>query len=346
MRYLYPHGKKYFLTIILIVGCVLVGICQDTHLSQFWLSPTSINPATAGFFDGNVRLGAYYRTQWRAISEPYQTAGLEVDLPLKKRVRQQDIFSMGINVDYDIAGDSKYSTIQGMMSLAYAHALNHLNNHFLMGGISAGCVQRSWSYSLLKFDEQYQNGTYDPHILITEQFPSNGLLFFDCGAGLAWFYQPSLSARYQAGFSMYHFNRAKISLYKDDDVRLPIKYISYFWCALGVRDNMELQPSIFFARQAKYQEIQLGMAYAYFFHFDSKWYINQLNIGLYYRWGDAIYLAIGGEWRRLTLGISYDFNVSKLMKASEARGSVEVNLSYIFKTYKVPRAKSIPCYLF
>ena len=340
MRY-----KTCFLYLVFIlINLKLLG--QDVHLSQFWLSPVSINPAVAGFFDGNARVGVYYRNQWRAISKPYQTMGAFADMPLKKRVRQQDIFSMGINIDFDQAGDSKYTSLQGSLSFAYAHALNRLNNHFIMGGITLGGVQRSWNYSQLKFDEQYHNGIYDPHIPLSEVFARNKFIFFDCGAGIAWFYQPTIEHTMQAGIGVFHLNRAHISLYKDDNIRLPIKVLAHFMGSFTVHSSIALEPNVYYAIQQKYQEFQIGLNFVYLFRFDVKWYINKFFVGLYYRWNDAVYLSTGGEWRRVKLGICYDFNVSKLTKASHVRGGIEINLSYIFKTEHTPRQQRIPCYIF
>ncbi len=339
--------KHKTITIVVVLCCISSIIMgQDIHLSQFWLSPVSINPATAGFFNGTARIGTYYRNQWSAISKPYQTVGIFADMPLKKRYRQQDIFSMGVNIDYDQAGDSKYASAQGMLSFAYAHALNTRNNHFLMGGLTIGAVQRSWDYSRLKFDEQYADGMYNPDIPLSEVFTQNSFWFMDCGAGLAWYYQPCMEHSMQAGVSVYHLNRAHISLYKDDNIRLPIKTLLYYTGTFGVHTSIALEPSIYYAIQAKYQELQIGMNVAYLFHFDSRWYINRFNIGIYYRWNDAVYISTGGEWRRIRLGISYDFNVSKLTQASHARGGVEINLSYIFKSEHTPKQHRIPCYLF
>ncbi len=335
-----------------IIAIAMLGVftmClygQDTHLSQVWLAPIATNPASAGFFEGTARLGAYYRTQWRAISKPYQTVGVYSDFAIKKRPRQKDIFSMGVTIEYDMAGDSKFSTGQANVMFAYAHAINGNNDHFLMGGVSVGGVQRTWDYSQLKFDEQYLNGLYDPSVPLSEVFAGNTFYFFDCAMGLQWAYRVSSDCFLSAGASVYHLNMPHISLYKDDNIRLPILFSAQFNATFSVKANSELSPMIYYGKQAKYQEFILGLTYSYVFHFDSKWYVNKFNIGLYHRWNDALFLSIGGLWRDVNFGLCYDFNVSKLSKASRARGSFEINVSYIIKTHHIPRPKSIPCYWF
>ncbi len=334
--------------ILVVIFCwvPLTLVSQDIHISQFWISPIAINPAAAGFFDGNVRIGAYNRTQWRAISKAYQTMGVSADLPLIKRPGKQDLFGVGVTLDYDQAGDSKYTTIQGNLMLSYAHALTARNNNFLMGGITLGGAQRSWSYSELQFDEQWQNGIFDPNAGNSETFYGNNYWMGDIGLGVQWFYQPGFLSFYQVGFSVYHLNRPKISMLKDEDIRLPVKWAIHAVTSIEVHPDIAIIPVGYLAFQDKYRELLLGASYSHTLPIDVKGFRNKANIGLFYRWNDAIYLAAGMEWRRLTFSISYDFNVSKLSRASNARGGIEIVVSYIIKKKRYLKQKAIPCPIF
>jgi type IX secretion system PorP/SprF family membrane protein len=319
---------------------------QDIHISQFWVSPVAINPAAAGFFDGNVRLGAYNRTQWRAISKAFQTVGVSTDFPLIKRPGKQDLFGMGVTVDYDQAGDSKYTTIQGNVMLSYAHALTRRNNHFLMGGIMLGGAQRSWAYSQLYFDDQWQNGMFNPDIGNSETFYGSNYWLADVGVGVQWFYQPDFLTFFQAGCSVYHLNKPRISMLKDGNIRLPVKWVTHVVTSVELHPDIAIVPVLYFAYQDIYREFLLGASYSHTLPIDVKGFRNKANIGLFYRWNDAIYLAAGMEWRRLTFSISYDFNVSNLAQASHGRGGIEIALSYIIKKKRYLRQKAIPCTVF
>ena len=321
-------------------------MCQDIHFSQFWLAPVNINPAAAGFFEGDARLMAYNRTQWRAISKAYQTVGVSADFPLMKRPNKQDIFGMGITLDYDQAGDSKYRTFQGNLMFSYARALNYRNNNFLMGGIFVGGGQRSWSYSDLIFDEQFQNGVFNPNVPNTETFYGNNFWFADMGLGIQWFYQPDFLEFYQVGFSVSHLNRPKITMLKNDNIRLPVKFTAHASVSIALHSSIALIPSAYLSFQKKYREFLLGTTYSHSLPIDVYGYVNKVNIGLYYRWNDAVYLAAGMDWRRFKLSISYDFNVSKLSMASNARGGVEIIVSYSIKKKKHIKRKAIPCSVF
>ncbi len=268
------------------------------------------------------------------------------DLPLLKRPSKQDIFGLGITLDYDQAGDSKYTTIQGNLMLSYARALNYRNNNFLMGGIYFGGSQRSWSYSQLVWDEQFQNGIFNPDIPNTETYFGTNFWFADMGLGIQWFYQPDFLDYYQVGFSVSHLNGPKISMTKDDDIRLPVKFTAHATVSIAVHSSIAIIPSAYLSFQKKYREILFGATYSHSLAIDVKGFINKMNIGLYYRWNDAIYLAAGMDWRRFKFSISYDFNVSRLSKASHARGGVEIIVSYIIKKKRYIKKKAIHCAVF
>jgi type IX secretion system PorP/SprF family membrane protein len=331
----------------LVFSWIPLGLLsQDIHISQFWLSPVAINPAAAGFFDGDIRLGIYNRTQWRAITKAYQTVGVAGDFPLVKRPGKQDLFGMGVSLDYDQAGDSKYTTIQGNLMLSYAHALTSRNNHFLMGGIMLGGVQRSWGYAQLRFDEQWKDGMFNPNIGNNETFYGTNYWIADLGLGIQWFYQPDFLTFFQAGFSVYHLNTPTITMLNDGDVHLPVKWGTHVVTSIEVHPDIAIIPVLYFAYQDIYREFLLGVSYSHTLPIDVKGFKNTVNIGLFHRWKDALYLSAGMEWRRLTIGISYDFNLSDLIQASHARGGVEIALSYIIKKRKYLRQKAIPCTVF
>ena len=66
----------------LYIGILLsiAGWSQDIHFSQFNVAPMVYSPASTGLFDGDVRFIANQRSQWRAVTIPYNTIGASVDL--------------------------------------------------------------------------------------------------------------------------------------------------------------------------------------------------------------------------------------------------------------------------
>lgn len=69
---------------LMLAGCCLAWgglavLAQDIHFSQFFNTPYAQNPANIGQFDGDYRMGAVYRQQWRSVTIPYSTFGMGAD---------------------------------------------------------------------------------------------------------------------------------------------------------------------------------------------------------------------------------------------------------------------------
>lgn len=329
-------------------GCFCMNVrAQDVHHSQFWMNPIAVNPAAAGFFNGDFRGGTYYRNQWLSVTVPYQTSGLWADAPVLKRTVHQDILGAGLSLDLDRAGDAKYTTFQADACASYIKALNRRNSHFLSFGLMLGFAQKQLNPDELMHDDQYQGGQYQPGLPTQETYASTSFSYADLGLGAQWFYTLRSGTDFQAGVSVLHLNRPPQSLLKDESIRLPVKYTGQFSVRLPMGgEESYLQPSLYLCRQDVYAEIMAGLLGSYAFHFDQKGYVNALIGGLDYRLGDALYVVAGGRWRNFQLLVSYDFNISSLRKASNGRGGVEVNLQYIYKKPRVFHRHKIPCPIF
>ena len=65
------------LAMLVLLAVAAVG--QDIHFSQFARSPMNLNPGMSGRFEGDWRLVANSRQQWRSVSNPYRTFGGSFD---------------------------------------------------------------------------------------------------------------------------------------------------------------------------------------------------------------------------------------------------------------------------
>src|ERR1041385_2315460 len=132
---------------------------QDIHFSQINETPMHLNPANTGLFDGLFRVTLNYRSQWASMGHPYTTAAAAFDMPL---IFQKNRAYMGVGAFLyrDQAGDSKFGTFQGLLSVSGIVPLNDFSK--LSAGIQGGYSQRSATISDLQWENQYINGSYDP----------------------------------------------------------------------------------------------------------------------------------------------------------------------------------------
>jgi hypothetical protein len=59
-----------------------------------------------------------------------------------------------------------------------------------------------------------------------------------------------------------------------------------------------------------------------------------LLLGMYLRNQDAIFIQLGLQIQKFIGSINYDINTSKLTKASNGRGALEINLQYLWSRKK------------
>ena len=93
---------------------------QDIHFSQFYMSPLNLNPAMTGVMNCKTRFVANYRNQWASVlkANAYNTYSASYDQ--KVPVGREDYFGIGGSLWGDVAGESRFGTTQGRLSLSYS----------------------------------------------------------------------------------------------------------------------------------------------------------------------------------------------------------------------------------
>ena len=129
--------KKIYSLLILSLALTQVK-AQDIHFSQFFAAPMFINPAKTGFFDGNYRMTAIYRNQWRSVTVPYQTISGTLDFSIPTGFNKKDMFGIGMISYSDRAGDSHFTTNYFEGSIAYNKALDRWGKSYLGFGMQTG----------------------------------------------------------------------------------------------------------------------------------------------------------------------------------------------------------------
>lgn len=97
-----------FRKLLLISGLLLATVCvqaQDIHFSQFYMSPTNLNPALTGVMNCNGRFSFNYRSQWQSVlkTNAFNTTSASYDA--RTPVGRSDFFGYGLTLWGDQAGD-------------------------------------------------------------------------------------------------------------------------------------------------------------------------------------------------------------------------------------------------
>ncbi|MEI6122592.1 MAG: PorP/SprF family type IX secretion system membrane protein [Bacteroidota bacterium] len=335
--------KSILIVFFLFISGYLVA--QDVHYSQFYAAPLSLNPSNAGLIKGKFRVGLNSKSQWSSVTKPYQNISAYFDMQYLKRKYRKDAFGIGVVLDADIAGDSKFSTISTGVALSYIKSFSRKNNNFFSVGLMPSLVQRSINFSKLYYDNQYNGSQYDPTIDPGEQFNRRNFLYFDLAVGMQWYYQFSRKTIYNAGLTISHITRPKMSFMDNKEIKLDAKYTLYGQASYSVGNDLDLNPSMLLSFQGPYAEVILGTLLKYNRSTQYRNY-TAINLGLYMRYADALIVVAGFDYYNINFGVSYDINLSRLKPASKVRGGFELSVNYIFNRNKYVRKKETPCPIF
>lgn len=330
--------EKYILIFIAFFAFLKVG-AQDMHFSHIHASPTHINPAYTGVFNGNVRLIMNYKNQWAGIGK-YNTAGFSGDFKVA-RLKNRDFFSMGASFYFDNAGDLNWRTYTGNLQLAYTKSLSSKRAHGLTLGLYAGVIQQSYDFTQARgFDTEPTNGLY-----------KNNVLTYDAGLGVSWFYQIGRYSQIYAGYGLHHVNRPNIST-RESLERLFMRHSVNVGLEWASKSRHALLPSFYFAKQGVHQEILVGTFYRYEINKSWKEQKQYFYLGAWARFHfvpkgydgiDAVVASIRYDHFNWRFTFSYDINISLFATATQGKGGPEVSIIYTHNSAKKGKNKVMFC---
>jgi len=304
---------------------------QDLHYSQYQLSPHTLTPALAGIFNGDHRFSGIFRNQWSSVPVDYTTitAGYDRRFMLGD---SKNFINFGVNLNIDQAGDLQYQLAQGGLSLGYTLALN--DNNLITPAVQLNFSQRSIDatqargFSSTGFLEQYLN--------------SGNVTQLSLGLGLNWRIQQTERTNIDLGAAVAHLNTPALS-FIDSTENTNRKLSLYGIGGFELTEKADLKIRGLGQFQGATQFLLGGGV---------KLYLNQqrgkqlaLEIAGNYRLGDALYPNFIVYYNNLTVGLSYDINISDFTVATNNRGGPEIAIQYIIKSVKpLKDFKACPIY--
>lgn len=329
--------KRFCFGIAVYFFAVASAPAQDIHFSQFNENPMHINPAYTGLFDGLFRATINYRSQWASMGHPYTTAAAAFDMPLQLK-RNSSYIGVGAFLYRDQAGDSKFGTFQGLVSVSGIVPVNEYNK--LSVGIQGGYSQRSATIADLQWENQYINGTYDPTAPANEGNLLTSYPYADLSGGIAYQYRSVAGNlvgkdvfELNLGASVFHFNKPVEKFHQGGDVREDMRMVFHGQARIDFPDTKwSLRPSGYYMQQGKAHEILIGGLIRYRIKNGTKitnfFSESGVGLGVHYRFNDAIVPQLYYDLGDIFIGVSYDVNISKYSMASHMNGGFEVTLRY------------------
>ena len=312
---------------------------QDINFSQFYEMPTLRNPALAGIFKGDIRITSVYRSQWHQLLGQNSTTG--VGLETKSGINEftDNFYSLGLVVTNDVAGDAKLGKTQVLPSFAFHKSLSQYKNLFLSAGFMGGVVQQRFDASKLKFDDQFVNGSYSQTNATRQTFTNTNTIYWDMTAGLAISGDLGYKYKFYLGAAYSHFNQPKVAFDRNIDVRLNKKIAVNGGLSANVTDYDQLYIYADYFQQGGNTVAQGGLLYKHNLMQQIEEPNYSISVGVFHRLNDAVIPVVKLDYLKVSVGVTYDVNISKLSTAAQLRGGAEVTLSY--KTFLNTRNSSL-----
>lgn len=304
-----------------LIICLLAAVCAraemvDPSLTQYFQAPSLFNPAAAGSTD-LLRIRAGSRMQWIGIDGAPRDFMATADIPFQFLKRR---WGGGVAMVQETIGLYQTLSIGAQFS-----ARQKIGKGYLSVGIQAAYLNQQFKGSkvVIPDDDEFHESNDDaiPTFDVTGQG-------FDMGVGLTYTHKwvtlgvacthvlsPNIKLRREGeqGSSgsgdrewLFRFDR---TLYFTAESNIPIKNTLF-----------EVLPSLLVRSDfASFQaDVTARLRWKKF-----------LTAGLGYRTQDAVSVLLQGEFKGITLGYSYDYSLSPIMRATS--GSHEVWVGYSMK---------------
>lgn len=329
--------KNFLLIVVLFISSL--SYSQDVHFSQIQECPLWLNPANAGFMNGYFRAVANYRNQWAAMGNAYQTMALSVDASTLKTKKGKAYLGMGLFVFNDRAGVAKMGSTQAQIHL---NAIIKTSKKSKLGGaVYLGFNQNSANYAALTYESQYNGKEIDNTLGTGEAVTYASFISSDVGVGLNYeFSSANIDMlrddifSLKIGGAVHHLNQPVQKFASGSTYKLPMRFVGNVQSRIDIKGTkVAILPSLIFLSQGTASEITVGTHIRYRFKNPTKVTGMKsetgLNIGVYYRVGDAIIPQINVDMGKYAVGVAYDLNISKYKMVSNYQGGFEIYFKFM-----------------
>lgn len=322
--------KRNFTLIIFIILFYSTSFSQDFTFSQFYEKPLQRNPALAGVYAGDIRISAAHRSQWASVTVPFQTTALSIEnkIPFGNA---DDFITLAVQMSNDMAGDIRLKRTQLLPAVNYHKSVSQDRDSYLSLAFMGGVAGNQFDPTQMRLADQYRNGGFAAGNPTMQKVERTGYTYWDASTGLTYSSSFGEDSRYYIGAALYHFNNPKIAFNStNSDVFLDRRWIINAGMNMRTSDYNKLVGFIDYIRQGGHTQLLGGIMYGTEISqsYDDEDAAVTLYGGSFVRWGDAVIPVVKLDMKKVSLGLSYDVNISKLNVASNWRGGFELTACY------------------
>lgn len=316
----------------LLLASSLVATSQDPHYTQFYTTPLLVNPAYAGVFSGNLRMGTIYRQQWSSLGSPYTSMVASVDGKLfNDGVYHQNPFNIGLMMQSDKTLKGALSSSNLTATAAYHIPLNMAGDQSLGLGLSATYGKRNFNFNNLSAASQFTSGGFDLSLPSGEVAFENMKPYLSVGAGVLYCNtNEEEGSFFEIGAAAFHVNSPLETILYEGTSVIPMRVSAHTFLQRYVSDDLLMDLRLMYQLQTGADYLMGGFALKRLLESDPEGSL--IGLGCWYRTGDAIAPNIFGEFKSLRVGFSYDIQLNGIRKTAAPASSMEFSLQYRFKS--------------
>jgi type IX secretion system PorP/SprF family membrane protein len=323
----------FFTLYLLSLGLFCHG--QDPHYSQFFLSPSVVNPAITGSLKADWRVMSNHRQQWNNAETPFNTSSVTGEIKLLKQRTGDNALATSFSILADNSLDGAFKSVYASTTLAYHLKISEDSK--IGAGFISQYVSRTLNLSSLTFGEQFTSGGFDASFPTGETALSNMKPFLSVGSGLLYSFSRDY-LNFNIGSSIFNVNRPRQTFLSDPTEFLPIRFSSNFNLEYEASENVLLNFNSIFQSQKKQSYFAFGGSIGLDLTYSERSKI--MYLGGWYRSNDAITPYWGLQIGNAQLGISYDITTSKQNSGPSVPRTLELSL-IIRQKSQIPGV--IPC---
>lgn len=319
--------QKYYIILLVLLLSNNAANAQDPNFSQFIASPLSINPALTSNGESSWRAMSNVRTQWIGIGSSYITQSLSVDGKLKK-LDDDNYLGIGGMVIAEKAMDGIFKSTYININTAYHLSLDNKGNGLAVG---LGYINNNTriDFSQLSFDQQLSSIGFDRTLPAGEPSLSNATSFSSACAGIMYTYDND-NTFLNLGAAGYRFVKSNRSVLDDKTQYISPRYDIHADFGTALNDRVNLNVSAVHMIQNGTSNTSIGTSFGLVQNsndFNSE-QLRMLNLGMFYKVGNAIIPYVGYNYNAFQFGFSYDVNVSSVKSGSMSARSFEISFMY------------------
>lgn len=330
-------------TIIAVFVFFTLGISaygQDPFFSQYFMSPTTLNPALIGYGVSNARVMSVYRSQWWGASpSAFTTYTASAEMRFLNKKSELSPFSLAVSAVTDASNSGLLKNNYFSTGLCYDQPLD-ADKSQLSIGVSLGYGNRMIDASKTNFGDEFGSLGYNAIVSSNDPAGMVNKHYVDFSSGLQYNYM-SKNWGMKLGGALFHIAQPRELNKNTQLINMKLRFTANASAVKKYNGGDELHFMGSYTNHGVNNIVTLGTMYK--FKFADQHMLDRFNVGVFDRINDAYVGYLGFEQKAWSFGFSYDLIRSDIQTYFNSVQSMEFSLAWLVPSKKRP-SKASDCF--